>query len=326
MTEVTLLFFSILGNSNYYYKDSMDPVSARGSFIWFLITALSVKAGSLANDAQPHRKAALTLVDALRQNEGLINSPTDLKAILPVEVDISDLVSKFNVRFQALGGKVTRLGDQLRIIEEENARVQNAFKEKLTKLETQLQTSKEEADGLREQLKASNEQKAGQQCPQGRKGAECRRNLCPQGRKGAECRKNNNPDDSDDDDDDGNDCSGLIYSFHGPLITRDGAKADCENRGLKLAEPKTTHQVKCLMSTLPSNKNYWIGGECVGCSEVTEDKWQWSNGGKIALNNPSWKKGLPSDTGIHDAFFLTIKKAVGFVNHEPLHKYNYVCE
>jgi len=283
MTEVTLLFFSILGNSNYYYKDSMDPVSARGSFIWFLITALSVKAGSLANDAQPHRKAALTLVDALRQNEGLINSPTDLKAILPVEVDISDLVSKFNVRFQALGGKVTRLGDQLRIIEEENARVQNAFKEKLTKLETQLQTSKEEADGLREQLKASNEQK-------------------------------------------GNDCSGLIYSFHGPLITRDGAKADCENRGLKLAEPKTTHQVKCLMSTLPSNKNYWIGGECVGCSEVTEDKWQWSNGGKIALNNPSWKKGLPSDTGIHDAFFLTIKKAVGFVNHEPLHKYNYVCE
>merc|ERR1739838_269228 len=191
-------FFSILGNSNYYYKDSMDPVSARGSFIWFLITALSVKAGSLANDAQPRRKAALTLVDALRQNEGLINSPTDLKAILPVEVDISDLVSKFNVRFQALGGKVTRLGDQLRIIEEENARVQNAFKEKLTKLETQLQTSKEEADGLREQLKASNEQKAGQQCPQGRKGAECRRNLCPQGRKGAECRKNNNPDDSDD--------------------------------------------------------------------------------------------------------------------------------
>jgi len=315
----------------------MDPVSARGSFIWFLITALSVKAGSLANDAQPHRKAALTLVDALRQNEGLINSPTDLKAILPVEVDISDLVSKFNVRFQALGGKVTRLGDQLRIIEEENARVQNAFKEKLTKLETQLQTSKEEADGLREQLKASNEQKAGQQCPQGRKGAECRKNNnpddsddddddgeeCAPGRKGKECRKNrknNNPSNS------GNDCSGLIYSFHGPLITRDGAKADCENRGLKLAEPKTTHQVKCLMSTLPSNKNYWIGGECVGCSEVTEDKWQWSNGGKIALNNPSWKKGLPSDTGIHDAFFLTIKKAVGFVNHEPLHKYNYVCE
>ena len=90
---------------------------------------------------------------------GLINSPTDLKAILPVEVDISDLVSNFNVQIQALGGNVTRLGDQLRIIEEENARVQNAFKEKLTKLETQLQTSKEEADGLREQLKASNEQK-----------------------------------------------------------------------------------------------------------------------------------------------------------------------
>jgi len=89
---------------------------------------------------------------------GLINSPTDLKAMLPVEVDISDLVSNFNVRFQALGDNVTRLGDQLRIVEEENARVQNALKEKVAGLETKLQTSMEEADGLREQLKASNEQ------------------------------------------------------------------------------------------------------------------------------------------------------------------------
>jgi len=65
---------------------------------------------------------------------GLINSPTDLKALLPVKVDISDLVSNFNVRFQALGDNVARL-------------------------ETKLQTSMEEADDLREQLKASNEQK-----------------------------------------------------------------------------------------------------------------------------------------------------------------------
>ena len=64
---------------------------------------------------------------------GLINSPTDLKAMLPVEVDISDLVSNFNVRFQALGDNVTRLGDQLRIIEEENARAQNALKEEVAK-------------------------------------------------------------------------------------------------------------------------------------------------------------------------------------------------
>jgi len=112
----------------------MDPISAHGSFFLFLITALSVKAGSLANDALPHREAALTLVDVLRQNEGVINSPTEFKAILPVEVDISDLVSNFNVRFQALGDNVARL-------------------------ETKLQTSMEEADDLREQLKASNEQK-----------------------------------------------------------------------------------------------------------------------------------------------------------------------
>merc|ERR1739838_187861 len=204
-------FFSILGNSNYYYKDSMDPVSARGSFIWVLITALSVKAGSLANDAQPHRKAALTLVDALRQNEGparamaglelgnalqdsiggsmnygqeaksgpteagleignalqdsiggsmnygqeaesgLINSPTDLKAILPVEVDISNLVSNFNVRIQALGGNVTRLGDQLRIIEEENARVQNALKEEVAQGAEKLDTCKKAFGILKEE-------------------------------------------------------------------------------------------------------------------------------------------------------------------------------
>ena len=49
-------------------------------------------------------------------------------------MDISDLVSNFNVRFQALGDNVARL-------------------------ETKLQTSMEEADDLREQLKASNEQK-----------------------------------------------------------------------------------------------------------------------------------------------------------------------
>jgi len=102
----------------------MDPILAHGSFFLFLITALSVKAGSLANDALPHREAALTSVDVVRQNE----------AILPVEVDISDLVSNFNVQFQALEDNVTRLGEKFRIIEEENAR-------------------------LREQLKASNEQK-----------------------------------------------------------------------------------------------------------------------------------------------------------------------
>jgi len=224
-------------------------------------------------------------------------------------------------------------------LETKIVQLEKASETKISGLKSEM-TQMEEASeikirGLKSEIAQMKE--AGQQCPQGRKGAECRKNNnpddsddddddgeeCAPGRKGKECRKNrknNNPSNS------GNDCSGLIYSFHGPLITRDGAKADCENRGLKLAEPKTTHQVKCLMSTLPSNKNYWIGGECVGCSEVTEDKWQWSNGGKIALNNPSWKKGLPSDTGIHDAFFLTIKKAVGFVNHEPLHKYNYVCE
>merc|ERR1712168_1599133 len=99
----------------------------RSCFQFFLITALSVKARSLANDELPHREAALTSVDVLRQNE----------AILPVEVDISDLVSNFNVRFQALGDNVTRLGEELRIIEEK------------------LQTSMEEADDLREQLTAS---------------------------------------------------------------------------------------------------------------------------------------------------------------------------
>jgi len=136
----------------------MKPISASGSFILFLITALSVKAGSLANDSLPHREASLTSVDVLRQKKGLVNSPTDFKVILPVEVDVSDLVSNFNVRFQALGDNVTRLGDQLRIVEEENARVQNALKEKVAGLETKLQTSMEEADDLREQLKASNEQ------------------------------------------------------------------------------------------------------------------------------------------------------------------------
>jgi len=136
----------------------MKPISASGSFILFLITALSVKAGSLANDSLPHREASLTSVDVPRQKKGLVNSPTDFKVILPVEVDVSDLVSNFNVRFQALGDNVTRLGDQLRIVEEENARVQNALKEKVAGLETKLQTSMQEAYGLREQLKASNEQ------------------------------------------------------------------------------------------------------------------------------------------------------------------------
>jgi len=80
----------------------MKPISASGSFILFLITALSVKAGSLANDSLPHREASLTSVDVPRQNEGLINNATDFKAIL-------------------------------RIIQEENARAQNALKEEVAK-------------------------------------------------------------------------------------------------------------------------------------------------------------------------------------------------
>jgi len=80
----------------------MKPISASGSFILFLITALSVKAGSLANDSLPHREASLTSVDVPRQNEGLVNNATDFKAIL-------------------------------RIIQEENARAQNALKEEVAK-------------------------------------------------------------------------------------------------------------------------------------------------------------------------------------------------
>jgi len=156
----------------------MKPISASGSFILFLITALSVKAGSLANDSLPHREASLTSVDVPRQKKGLVNSPTDFKVILPVEVDVSDLVSNFNVRFQALGDNVTRLGDQLRIIEEENARAQNALKEevaqceanaesaKVTKLKTQLQA-------LRKKLKASKKKLS--------KCNACSRNKCVHG-------------------------------------------------------------------------------------------------------------------------------------------------
>jgi len=65
---VMIYFFFILGIAKTVYT-SMKPISTSGSFILFLITAISVKAGSLANDALPHREASVTFVDVLRQNE-----------------------------------------------------------------------------------------------------------------------------------------------------------------------------------------------------------------------------------------------------------------
>jgi len=106
----------------------MKPISASGSIILFLITALSVKAGSLANDALPHREASLTSVDVQRQNEG--------KRAQRIKFCRQTCSSCTN----ALKEEVAQC--------EENA---ESAEDKVTELETQLQA-------LREELRASNEQ------------------------------------------------------------------------------------------------------------------------------------------------------------------------
>jgi len=129
------------------------------------------------------------------------------------------------------------------------------------------------------------------------------------------------------------------------------AKKDCKDKGLKLAEPKTAEQAKCLMAILPGfhamsgsglpptdyYDKYWIGGKFSKIiplvpkpQGVDDDKWDWVEGGHIDLNDPMWAFGYPKDSynafNWQDAVYLSITKPYGYINHNSESKFYYVCE
>ena len=106
--------------------------------------------------------------------------------------------------------------------------------------------------------------------------------------------------------------------------------------GAKLAVLDTPAKVK-FIGSLMTDSEYWLGAECVGCTLVTEDKWQWSSGKKLSVKDPQWvkesNKQSPHDDGTHDAFYLALertkatKNILGFTNYNNhYYDHKYVCE
>ena len=81
------------------------------------------------------------------------------------------------------------------------------------------------------------------------------------------------------------------------------AQSMCESGGGRLASLNTLKTFDFVTNWLGSfaiSKWVWIGGECVGCSEVTEDNWKWTSGDPLSKNNPMWGiefSQSPSDNG-----------------------------
>jgi len=189
--------------------------SPRGTLrsIFILACLFSDMARSLKNEENPSDFKALEILR--RQKDS-----TQVKEILPVEVNIGGLVNSFNEQIQKLGDHVTRLDNQLQIIKGNEERhlesykaelersrnkleeAQNSFKEEIYRLKNESTAIKAENERLKMKLEATTHEGTTsrpktnawenflppQPCPTGPKGRKCRRNL-----------ENNNPSDSDDD-------------------------------------------------------------------------------------------------------------------------------
>jgi len=111
----------------------MDSPRGRLFTIFILACLFSDITGSLKNEENPSDYKA----SGISRRE---RASTQVKEILPVEVNVGGLVKIFNQQIQKLGDNVTRLDNQLRIIkanEERNSAAQNSLKEENYRLKAE---------------------------------------------------------------------------------------------------------------------------------------------------------------------------------------------
>jgi len=127
----------------------MDSPRGRLFMIFILACLFSDIAGSLKNEDNPSDYKA----SGISRRE---RASTQVKEILPVEVNVGGLVKIFNQQIQKLGDNVTRLDNQLRIIKANEERNLESCKAELetsrNELEEEVERSKNEGKSLEEEV------------------------------------------------------------------------------------------------------------------------------------------------------------------------------
>jgi len=130
------------------------------------------------------------------------------------------------------------------------------------------------------------------------------------------------------------------YTYVSTAATRGEADKGCVRLGGHLASLDTNAELEYAENHLmpkDGKTKVWLGADCVHCSEVDEDKWQWKSGSKLSLNHSFWPRNydgqrLPHDSLYKDAKHLTMRcPAAGdclFINHAALsiNSFPYICE
>jgi len=131
-----------------------------------------------------------------------------------------------------------------------------------------------------------------------------------------------------------------VFTFVSTKATNAAAEEECVKQGGHLASLDTDEKLEYVTErVIPEevwqDSKVWLGAECVGCSVVNEDKWQWKSGSKLGLDHPLWaknygsyKKDLPYDAIGNDAVFLSMRcnGECEFINHAAWTKHPYLCE
>ena len=81
------------------------------------------------------------------------------------------------------------------------------------------------------------------------------------------------------------------YTYVSKAATYGKAEAACVGLGGHLASLDTNAELDYAKNHLmpkDGKTKVWLGAECVQCSEVDDNKWQWKSGRKLSLDHRLW--------------------------------------
>jgi len=127
-------------------------------YVIIVVSFLSTNATPSGDEETPKDGSSLTSADGPRHEKDLSNSHSteEVQAILPVQVDIGNLVSGFNDHIDEMRENMTNLDEKLEIVKANEASVEKENR----RLIEQLKTLKENEARVEEQLRVSKENEA----------------------------------------------------------------------------------------------------------------------------------------------------------------------
>ena len=83
---------------------------------------------------------------------------------------------------------------------------------------------------------------------------------------------------------------GPSFKLFTEKVYHDAAAEKCEEWGGQLASLNTVAKAQFVSGMLDEGIFAWIGGDCIDCTAVEDDKWMWLSGDRLDLQNPLWKE------------------------------------